>query len=278
MKKSLLSAVLAATISLHGCSSLLNKADSDMTVEEFYSEATEAFSEENWDTAIENYEKLKAYFPYGKFAEQSYLELAYAYYRYDEPESAIRETEEFIKLYPKHPSSAYAYYLRAVAADSVTKSWLDKWITDPAQRDMVSSERAFGFYEALLQRFPETDYATAARERLVIIRNRMARHELQVAKFYFDRQAYLAAANRCRQLIEDYPRAVINLEALQLMKDSYAALGMQQNYLDTLKVLELNSQIQAEDRAARAEELAKIEAPAKQEEKSWWQSLTSLFD
>lgn len=278
MKNSLLSAVLAATISLHGCSSLLNKADSDMTVEEFYSEATEAFSEENWDTAIENYEKLKAYFPYGKFAEQSYLELAYAYYRYDEPESAIRETEEFIKLYPKHPSSAYAYYLRAVAADSVTKSWLDKWITDPAQRDMVSSERAFGFYEALLQRFPETDYATAARERLVIIRNRMARHELQVAKFYFDRQAYLAAANRCRQLIEDYPRAVINLEALQLMKASYAALGMQQNYLDTLKVLELNSQIQAEDQAARAEEMAKIPAPTKQQDTGWWSSITSLFD
>lgn len=282
MKKSLLSAVLAATISLHGCSSLLNKSDSDRTVEEFYSNATEAFSEENWDTAIENYEKLKAYFPYGKYAEQAYLELAYAYYRYDEPESAIRETEEFIKLYPKHPSLAYAYYLRAVAADSITKSWLDKWITDPAQRDMVSSQRAFGFYEELIQRFPETDYATSAKERLVIIRNRMARHELQVAKFYFDRKAYLAAANRCRKLIEEYPRAVINLDALKLMKDSYRALGMEQNYLDTLKVLELNSQIQAEDQAvreqARAEEMAKIKAPTKQEEQSWWTSLTSLFD
>ncbi len=268
MKKSLLSVALVLTFSLQGCSSLLEKPDSEMTVEEFYSEATSAFENESWDTAIQYYEKLKAYFPYGSYAEQSYLELAYSYYKYDEPESAIRELEEFIKLYPKHKSLAYAYYLRAIAADSVVKSWLDPFITDPAHRDMKSSKRAFKFYEELVKRFPNTDYAKNAMQRMIIIRNRMARHEFQVAQYYYDRKAYLAAANRCRVIIEDYPSAVINMKALELMKDSYAALGMKQNYQDTLKVYEYNQKIQEQ----AAQEAKEIEPPFKNKD-SWWDKI-----
>lgn len=274
MKKSLLTAALALTFSLQGCSSLIEKPDSEMTVEEFYEEATTAFSDENWDTAIQSYEKLKAYFPYGKYAEQSYLELAYAYYRYDEPESAIRELEEFIKLYPKHKELAYAYYLRALAADSVNQSWLDRWITDPATRDVISSKRAFRYYQELIHRYPDTDYAQSAKTRLIIIRNRLARHEYQVAKFYYDRKAYLAAANRCRQLLENYPRSVMNLQALDMMKDSYAALGMEQNYQDTLKVYELNRTLQqeAEAQAEMEEQPAQAQqTPKAKEDKGWWE-------
>jgi len=256
MKKSLLSIALASTLLIQGCSSLIHteKPDSEMLVEEFYAEATEAFQDSQWDTAIRNYEKLKAYYPYGNYAEQSYLELAYAYYRYDEPESAIRELEEFIKLYPKHKELPYAYYLKALAADSITKSWLDKFITDPAQRDMKSTQRTFAAYEELIKRFPDSKYALKAQERMVIIRNRMARHEFQVAQFYFDRKAYLASANRCEQLIKDYPRAVINIDALELMQQSYAQLGMNQNASDTQKVIELNKTLKVENQKANEEQ------------------------
>lgn len=256
MKKSLLSIALASTLLMQGCSGLIHteKPDSEMLVEEFYADASEAFADGQWDTAIKSYEKLKAYYPYGNYAEQSYLELAYAYYRYDEPESAIRELEEFIKLYPKHKELPYAYYLKALAADSVTKSWLDKFITDPAQRDMKSTLRAFAAYEDVVQRFPDSIYAPKAQERMVIIRNRMARHELQVAKFYFDKKAYLASANRCKQLLEDYPRAIVNLEALALMKQNYTLLGMQQNASDTQKVIDFNKKLKEENKASNTEQ------------------------
>ncbi len=276
MKKSLLTLSLAAALSLQGCSNLIfvEKPDSEMLVEEFYANATEAFEEKQWDTAIKNYEKLKAYYPYGGYAEQSYLELAYSYYRYNEPESAIRELEEFIKLYPKHSSLAYAYYLRALAADSVTSSWLDKFVTDAAQRDTKSTQRTFDFYQSLLERFPDSIYAPKAQERLVILRNRMARHELQIAKFYFERKAYLATANRCQRIIKEYPRAIVNIEALELMKESYALMGMQQNYSDTLKVIEHNQQLIAEKQQK--------EALAKQQQESWWSKIGDtvgdLFD
>ncbi|WP_243750520.1 outer membrane protein assembly factor BamD [Thiomicrorhabdus marina] len=243
MKKTLLSALLAASISLTGCSTISNlveKPDEDKTVAEFYEDATEAFASEQWDVAIEEYEKLKAYFPYGNFAEQSYLELAYAYYRYDEPESAIRELEEFMRLFPKHQELPYAYYLRALAADSITRSWLDKFITDPASRDTKSADRAYGYYVELINRYPNTDYARQASKRLLILRNQMARHQVQVAQFYLEREAYLAAVNRARRVLEEYPNAAETGEAIRILAYSYDKMGMTQNRDDALKVYTLN--------------------------------------
>ncbi|BBP45762.1 hypothetical protein THMIRHAS_11350 [Thiosulfatimonas sediminis] len=219
---------------------MIDKPDEDKTVAEFYEDATSAFEAEQWDAAIEEYEKLKAYFPYGSYAEQSYLELAYAYYRYDEPESAIRELEEFMRLFPKHEELAYAYYLRALAADSITRSWLDKFITDPATRDAKSADRAYGYYTDLINRFPNTDFARQASQRLLVLRNQMARHEVQVAQFYLEREAYLAAANRARRVLEDYPNAAETGEAIRILAYSYDKMGMTQNRDDALKVYSLN--------------------------------------
>lgn len=243
MKKTLLSALLVASISLSGCSSiseLIDKPDEDKTVAEFYEDATTAFENEQWDTAIEEYEKLKAYFPYGNYAEQSYLELAYAYYKYDEPESAIRELEEFMRLFPKHKELPYAYYLRALAADSITRSWLDKFITDPATRDTKSADRAYGYYVELISRYPNTEYARQASKRLLILRNQQARHQIQVAEFYLEREAYLAAVNRARRVLEEYPNAAETGEAIRILAYSYDKLGMTQNRDDALKVYALN--------------------------------------
>ncbi|MBF6058458.1 MULTISPECIES: outer membrane protein assembly factor BamD [Thiomicrorhabdus] len=243
MKKTLLTALFITSFSLTGCStlnSLIEKPDAEKSVEDFYSAATLAFKNKEWDVAIDNYEKLKAYFPYGSYAEQSYLELAYAYYKYDEPKSAIRELEEFIRLYPRHKEMPYAYYLRALAADSVTRSWLDKFITDPATRDKVSAENAYNFYSELINRFPQSRYATAASERLIALRNQMARNELKVARFYYSKQAFLASANRAEYILQNYPRAVVTAEALELLTDSYQKMGMDVNESHAREVYQLN--------------------------------------
>ncbi|WP_127470945.1 outer membrane protein assembly factor BamD [Thiomicrorhabdus aquaedulcis] len=281
MKKTLLSILLFSTLNLQGCStlsSLIEKPDSEKTVEEFYTAATEAFQDGQWDTATQNYEKLKAYFPYGEFAEQSYLELAYSYYKYDEPESAIRELEEFVRLYPKHPQLAYAYYLKALAADSVNKSWLDKYITDPATRDVKSTQRAFTFYNDVLARFPQTPYATQSAQRLIVLSNQMARHEVFVAEFYYNKQAYLAAANRAQSVIENYPRASSTHKALQIMEASYEKLGMTDNMLAVRMVQDLNQKgLEPMDVNNDNDDLTNPPKPENQK-KSWWSSITSVFD
>lgn len=292
MKKTLLSITLIATLTLQGCSTLNNlieKPDEDKTVEEFYANATEAFEDKQWESAISNYEKLKAYFPYGRYAEQTHLELAYAYYRYDEPESAIIELNEFIRLYPKHQELPYAYYLKGLAADSVIRSWLDNFITDPATRDVESAKRAFDFYSELLQRFPESRYATMASKRLVILRNQMARHEIYAANFYYQRQAYLAAANRAKYVLENYAQSAASLDALEILKKSYEKLGMAQNYQDALAVYELNQNLTTSatdvgfsEKANASEPQEGTETAPKAKESSWWsgfmQGLSDLIN
>lgn len=241
MNNALLSLILIPLLFLQGCS-LIQKDESEWTVQEFYEAAKEAFDDGQWDTATQYYEKLKAYFPYGKYAEQSYLELAYSYYKYDEPESAIRELNEFIRTYPKHSALPYAYYLKALASDSINRSWLDSWLSDPARRDMSSTVQAYNAYQEVLKRFPDSAYAPAARTRSISLRNRLARHEYQVALYYFEREAYLAAANRAKMIIENYPRSRVNLKALELMKNSYTRLGMHENAKNTQEVINLNTQ------------------------------------
>ena len=282
MKKTLLSLMLVSTLTLQGCSTLnglIEKPDDEKTVEEFYTDATEAFQDEQWDTAIQNYEKLKAYFPYGRYAEQTHLELAYAYYRYDEPESAIVELDEFIRLFPKHKNLAYAYYLKALAADSIIRSWLDNYITDPATRDVKSAKRAYDYYSEVLTRFPDSRYATAASKRLIILRNQMARHEVKVAEFYFKKQAFLASANRANYVLENYPQASVTLQALEILENSYSKLGMSETASDIKRVFELNQNadkeaINVDFGANQTEETV----PAKKKDDSWWSSFTGMFD
>jgi len=275
MKKTLLSALIIATLSLQGCSSLTSlvaKEDSEKTAEEFYNSATAAFKASMWDTAIKEYEKLKSFYPYGDYTEQSYTELAYAYYRYSEPESAIRELDEFMRLFPKHPNIDYALYLKALAADSVNKSWLDKFITDPANRDTKSALRAFQYYNELIQRFPDSRYTAEATKRLVVLKNQMARHELLVAQFYFDKQAYLAAANRATYILENYPQAVVTLDSLTLLEQAYQKLEMLEVAQDVQKVIALNQErLQPTLEAAKQKQL-------ENQQKGWWERTTDFFD
>ena len=252
LKPFLITFFIALILGLSGCSTL-DKDESKWSVEEFYAEAKDYFDNKQWESAIKYYEKLKAYFPYGKYAEQSYLELAYAYYKYGEPESAQRELDEFIRIYPKHKALPYAYYLKAISADSINKSWFDSWLTDPANRDMESTLDAYKAYVNLLNRFPTSKYAASSRKRIIVLRNRLARHEYQVAQYFYNRQAYLAAANRAKQVIEVYPRSMVNFNALELMRDSYTALGMEKNARDTQKVIDFNlHKLEESDQRRRA--------------------------
>lgn len=274
MKKTLLSTLFIATLSLQGCSSLsglVAKEDSEKTVEEFYESATTAFESKIWDAAIKEYEKLKSFYPYGKHTEQSYIELAYAYYRYNEPESAIRELDEFIRLFPKHPNVNYALYLKALSADSINKSWLDKFLTDPASRDTQSTLRAFRYYSELLKQFPNSRYAPTASKRLIVLRNQMARHELQVAQFYFKKEAYVATVNRATYILENYPQSVVTLESLALLDQAYIKLEMPEIAQDIQTVYHLNQEnLKPTFKAAQQKQL-------EDKNKSYWQKTTDFF-
>jgi outer membrane protein assembly factor BamD len=193
--------------------------------------------------SVELYEKLEARYPFGRYAMQAQLDAAYAHYRAEEPDEAIAAAERFIKLYPQNPYVDYAYYLKGIVNYNRSVGFLDKYIpTDPSQRDPGAALDAFADFSELVQRFPDSKYAEDSRQRMVYLRNNLARHEVNVARYYIKRGAYLAAASRANYVIERFQRTPAVEDALEVLIEAYRALGENKLAADAQQVLEVNRQ------------------------------------
>jgi len=228
---------------LSACSLLPEQEDEtkDWSASKFYSEASAAMAEGDYPTAIRYYEGLEARYPFGKYALQAQLDVAYAYYKNDEPESALAALDRFIKLHPSNPHVDYAYYLKGLVKYNRSVGFLDRFVpTDPSQRDAGAALDAFKDFAVLLKKFPNSKYAKDARQRLIYLRNNLAKYELHVARYYMKRGAYLAAANRAKTVVEQFERTTAVQPALEIMIDAYSKLGMNRLAEDARRVLEIN--------------------------------------
>lgn len=212
-----------------------------MTVAELYQEAKRLLTSNNLDQAIQYYEKLESRFPYGPYAERARIEMAYAFYKNDQPETAIISADRFIKLHPNHPNVDYAYYLRGLASFDNSISFLDRvFDQEPSERDSKSIRKAFNYFAELIKRYPKSRYVADSIKRMKELRENLARYEIHVANYYHRRGAHLAAANRAKYVVENYQGSRSIPDALELMIQSYRKLGMKDLAGDALRVLELN--------------------------------------
>lgn len=235
--------VFAMALVLTACAWLESAKDNTKgwSAGKLYSEAAQELDSGNYKTAIEYYEKLEARYPFGRYAMQSQLDVAYAYYKSEEPESAIAAADRFIKLYPQNPYVDYAFYLKGIVNYNRSVGFLDRYIpTDPSQRDPGSALDAFQDFSELIRRFPDSKYAPDARQRMVYLRNNLAKSEVHVARYYMKRAAYVAAANRCTYVIERFQRTSAVEDALKILIDAYQRLGKDELAADAQRVLELN--------------------------------------
>ena len=191
----------------------------------------------SYDEAIKTYETLQAAYPSSKYAIQSKLEIPYVLFKRDRYDEAIDRLNEYIKVYPNHFSTPYAYYLRGVIAENKSKSILDEFITDNAQRDVSSVKNAMNYYLALMDKFPNTEYAIESKAKLVTLRNILARHELFVAIFYTKKEAYIASINRCKYIIEKFPNTPSVPAALHLIAHNYDKINAPKLAEDARRVL-----------------------------------------
>ncbi len=211
------------------------------SAEKLYGEAKDSLDSEYYTRASEYYEKFLARFPFGVKAQQAQLDLAYAYYKGDETESALAACDRFIKLYPDHGHTAYAYYLKGRAHFNQGKGLTERYLPiDASQRDPETARLAFEDFSELLKRHPKSRYVADAQQHLVHLRNQLAQHEVNVAHYYMRRGAYVAAANRARYVIENYQGAKVMPEALVLMAKAYRVLSLDELANDAVRVLELN--------------------------------------
>jgi outer membrane protein assembly factor BamD len=256
-----ISTLLLAALLLSACAWLPTDQDDETqnwSAQRIYTEAKDAIADDNYDKAIQLLEKLEARYPYGPYAQQAQIEVAYAYYKYGEPESAIAAADRFIRLYPTHPHVDYAYYLKGLANFSTKRTFFDRFggELDFSDRDPEAATQAFEAFRDLITRFPNSRYAEDARHRMTYLLNAMARHDIHVARFYLKRKAYVAAANRAKQVVEKYQDVPAVEDALAIMAEAYQKMGMTDLAADARRVLELNfpkSQHLAElDKAAKA--------------------------
>ncbi len=209
--------------------------------EKMYKEAKSALKAGDYQTAIEFFENLQTRYPFGKYAQQALLFIAYAYYRFDEPESAIATADRFIKLHPRHPRVDYAYYLKGLTNFQPSIGPLDDLFNqDVAERDTAPLQKSFKDFSELIRRYPQSQYAHDARKRMIFLRNSLARNELKVARFYFKRRAYVASATRAEYIVKNYQGSPSTEEALLLLMESYEKLGLKKSQADTQRVLDLN--------------------------------------
>ena len=211
-----------------GCSSLSSEDETvGWTAQHLYGEAKDAMANRSWQKAIKLLEKLEARYPYGRYAQQAQLEIAYANWKDSERASAIAAADRFIKLYPNHPNVDYAWYLKGLVNFYEMQGVLS-WLTTPdmSDRDPKAARDAYFAFKEVLTRFPDSRYAEDSRARMRFLVNSLASNEVHVANYYMKRGAFLAAANRAQYAIEHYPQAPAVEEAMSILVKAYDSLGM----------------------------------------------------
>jgi len=208
---------------------------------ELYQDAQRYLRNKNFELAVQALQLLESRFPFGRYAEQAQLELIYAHYNNFEQEAAIEAADRFIRLHPQHPSVDYAYYMKGLAAYTQNQGLFDRFIpSDITQRDTSFAREAFSEFAQLLSRFPDSPYAPDAKARMVYLRNLLARSEINVANYYFKRGSYLAALNRGRYVVENFPQTPAAADGVAVMVQAYKLLGLDDLAKDSLDVLVLN--------------------------------------
>jgi len=233
--------IIPLLFSVAACSTT-DKKPEEQTEQALYNSARDALEDHSYVVAQDRYKTLETLHPFGEYAEQAQLEIMYLHYEQSDMESLLAKSERFIRMYPLHPSSDYAYYLRGVAAYEmgygafVVKYWSD----GNADRDVTPLHDAFQYFSDLLIRFPDSPYTADAQARMVFIRERLASQHVEIARYYMKRHAYVAAANRCETVINQFPRTRANGDALALMVEAYRLLNLPDDAAQALTLLETN--------------------------------------
>jgi|TARA_B100001079_G_scaffold109783_1_gene94523 outer membrane protein assembly factor BamD len=225
MKKTL-TISLIFLIFLSGCSLFTKDKTKNLVADGLTPKALYELSQERQNAgstnkAIEHLETIIAAYPGSKYSIQARLDIAYYLFKRKEYTRALLELNSFINIYPVHSSTPYAYFLRASIAEDQSSSMLDNIVTDSAQRDVQSVRDAYGYYKLLIDTFPASNYSEEAKNKLIKLKNVLARHELYVAIYYTKNNSFIAAINRCKYLIEHYPNTLSIPDALHLMAHNY---------------------------------------------------------
>jgi outer membrane protein assembly factor BamD len=222
--------------------------------------------DKDYDKAIGYFQKLESRFPHGVYATQAQLEIAYAHYKKQDPISCVAAADRFIKLHPNHPNVDYAYYLKGLASFNERGMVEKATAQEISDRDPKTLKLSFAAFKELTERYPKSRYFKDATQRMVYLVNTLSQGELHVARYYMKRQAYLAALNRAKYVLEYYPNSNAVEEALVISVSAYDYMDLQDLKEDALRVLKTNYP-----------QNPMILGKVSEDEKVWWKFWESLY-
>lgn len=230
---------LLIIVLMAGCASQHEEDTLVRDVQEAYDKAQTSAKNGNYRRAIQIFETLRARFPFSALSKQIQLELMHAYYKSGQQEQAIDAADQFLRENPTHPRVDYALYIKGLSYFEKGPGFLERRFRKSIEgRPPVDAEQSFSMFSRLVERFPTSEYAQDASQRMVYLKNRLAAYENAVARYYMKTKAYVAALNRAKGAIEHYNGADSNIASLEIMIDAYAGLGMQGLADDIRRVLE----------------------------------------
>lgn len=240
------SLVVFLLLTLAGCSLFRSLPEADApgktaSVEDMYLAAKKDLDDGGYDDALKKFESLQSHYPYGRYAQQSQLDIAYIYYKQREADSAVAAADRYIKQYPNSPQVDYAYYVKGLANFTPDLGMFSTAFgQNSTERDPKSAQVSFTAFKDLVERFPNSKYAPDSRLRMQYLLNSLAQYDIHVASYYLRREAYIAAINRASDVLTQYPNSPATRDALEIMVRAYDALGLRQLRDDALRVLRIN--------------------------------------
>lgn len=234
-------ALVTLSLVLAGCSGSKQTVP-DSPPQDIYATAQQKLQDGNFRSAITQLEALDNRYPFGPYAQQVQLDLIYAYYKNDDLPLSQATITRFMRLNPTHPNIDYVMYMRGLTDMAMDQSALQHFFgIDRSDRDPVAARQAFEDFTQLIQIYPNSQYATDARLRLVALKNRLAQYQLSIAQFYTKRGAYVAVVNRVEDMLRDYPDTQATRQALPLMENAYKKLQLNTEANKVAQIIAANS-------------------------------------
>jgi outer membrane protein assembly factor BamD len=235
------SAISTATLLLSACDTTPKDEMSRWPPERLYAESKEEAANGNFDKAVKLLERLEGRAAGSVLAQQAQIERAYYLWKSGEKAQALSTLERFIKLHPTSPALDYALYLQGLVNFNDNLGLLGSYTSqDLSERDQQASRDSYQSFKQLTEQFPQSAYAEDARLRMNYIVNSLAAYEVHVARYYLRRGAYVAAANRAQQAVQEFQRSPSTEEALIILAQSYDKLGLVELRDDAERVLKTN--------------------------------------
>jgi outer membrane protein assembly factor BamD len=233
--------LLLVSAILFACAGADKDETADYTAKELYDEAQSAINAAEFQTAVKHLEALEARYPFDPYAKQAQLDIAYAYYKFEELDSATSAVDRFARLHPRDPHMDYVYYLKGLINFNRGQGLLDAWFPrEPSRHDPAVLEQAFNDFATLVRRYPNSAYAGDAHQRMIYLRNQLAEKEILIAKFYVERKSWLSSARRAKTVLERFPNTIWTKDALDILLLSYRKLELDELAEDIQRVIDYN--------------------------------------